>query len=113
MKFSYILELSKKLSDELEIKEIRQLSATLIKNIITKEPYINKYINEISLEMKELIKNNILSTLASPLIEIRKAAALTVAGICKIEIPLGQWINIFDVFISTSQNKRYFFRINY
>lgn len=109
---SFLLEISKKLSDELELKELRQLSAILIKNIINNPSYINQYLYGISLEIKEKIKKNILSTLASPLIDIRKAAALATSSICKIEIPLGQWLNIFEIMISTSQNDNIYIQLS-
>ena len=46
-----------------------------------------------------------MSALASGDIDVRKAAALTIAGICKLEIPKKQYMNIFDILISTSQNE--------
>ena len=60
----FLLLISEKLSDENEKKEIRQLSATLIKNIISNSDYIQKYF-EIPLDIIQKIKNNILSTMAS------------------------------------------------
>ena len=100
----FLIELSKKLSTEQEKKIVRQMSATIIKNLIIKEEYLEKYFN-LSEEIKTLIKNNILSTLASSDIDIRKAAALTVAGICRVEIPKKQWLDIFGILIRTSQNE--------
>ena len=100
----FLLSISQKLSDENERKEIRQLSATLIKNMISNSDYIQKYF-ELPLEKKQKIKENILSTLASSIIEVRKAAALAVAGICRIEMPKKQWSNIFDILCNTSQNQ--------
>ena len=103
--------ISEKLSDEKEPKEIRQLSATLIKNTISNSDYIKKYL-EIPSEKKIFIKNNILSTLASPILDIRKAAALAVAGICKIELPNNQWNNIFDILCNTSQNENLYIQLS-
>ena len=107
----FLLLISEKLSDESEKKEIRQLSATLIKNIISNSDYIQKYF-EIPLDIIQKIKNNILSTLASSIIEIRKAAALAVAGICKIELPQKRWNNIFDILCSTSQNENLYIQLS-
>jgi hypothetical protein len=107
----FLISISEILSDEKERKEIRQLSATLIKNIISNVNYIQKYF-EISPEIKQKIKNNILSTLASSIVEIRKAAALAVAGICKIELPNNQWNNIFDILCNTSQNENLFIQLS-
>ena len=98
----FLFELSKKLSTETEEKKVRQVSATIIK-IINKEEYKEKWFS-LPENIKKSIKDNVLSTLNSNDIDVRKAAALTVAAICKIEIPKGQWLNIFDVLINTSQN---------
>ena len=100
----FLLSISQKLMNENERKEIHQLSATLIKNMISNSDYIQKYF-ELPLEKKQKIKENILSTLASSIIEVRKAAALAVAGICRIEMPKKQWSNIFDILCNTSQNQ--------
>ena len=99
----FLIELSKKISTEQEKKEVRQMSATIIKNILNKPDYSAKWFN-LNEEIKTTVKNNVLSTLASTDINIRKAAAFTVAGICKIEIPKAQWLNIFNVLTTTSQN---------
>ena len=99
----FLIELSKKISTEQEKKPVRQLSATIIKNMLNKDNYSIQWF-KLSDDIKTLVKNNILSTLASSDIDIRKAAAFTVAGICKVEIPQKQWLNIFDVLSSTSQN---------
>ena len=100
----FLLELSKKISTEQEKKIVRQMSAVLIKNMLNKEGYSAQWFN-LNEEVKKLVKNNILSTLASNDIDIRKSAALTVAGICKLEIPAKQWLNIFTTLSSTSQNE--------
>lgn len=99
----FLIELSKKISTEQEKKVVRQMSATLIKNMLNKPEYSSQWF-KLSEEIKTIIKNNILSTLASSDIDIRKAAALTIAGICKVEIPQKQWLNIFIVLSTTSQN---------
>ena len=107
----FLISISERLSDENEKTNIRQLSATLIKNMISKPNYIQKYF-QIPLEPKQNIKNNILSTLASPIIEVRKAAAIAVAGICKIELPNKQWNNIFDILCNTSQNENLYIQLS-
>ena len=98
----FLFELSKRQADEKMIKPIRQLSATLIKNIIkdNQEKWLNLDINS-----KEQIKNNILSTLISPDIDIKKAAGLCISGICKVELPNNQWNNIFENLINAAQNE--------
>ena len=100
----FILELSKILCNEAEQIQVRQISATLIKNIINVQPYNQQWLN-LNNEIRDKIKTNILSTLISPQIDIKKATALCIAGICKIELPKNQWTNIFDVLTNTSQNE--------
>jgi importin subunit beta-1 len=97
----FLIELSKKIATEEEEANVRQVSSTLIKNSIIQ--YAEEWF-KLQDDIKKIIKDNILSTLASKDINIKKAAALSIAGICKIEIPKGQWLNIFDILINTSQN---------
>lgn len=98
---AFLFELSKKFQDEKEESPIRQLSATIIKNKIIeyKETWFNLDEN-----IKEQIKNNILSTLITQNINVKKAAALIIAGICRVELPKNIWTNIFDILINASQN---------
>ena len=99
----FIIELSKKISTESEEKQVRQISATIIKNMVNNIKYIKKWF-ELSENIKKTIKENVLSSLNSNDIDIRKAAALALAGICKVEIPKKQWLNIFDILMNTSLN---------
>lgn len=99
----FLIVLSKKISTEEEDKQVRQMSSTIIKNMVNNSNYTKEWF-QLQEEIKKVIKDNILSTLASKDIDIRKAAALALAGICKIEIPKKQWLNIFDILINTSQN---------
>lgn len=98
----FLIALSKKLSTEKEITSIRQLCATLIKNQILK--YSELWFN-LSSEVTECIKNYVLSTLASNNLNIRKSTAFTIAGICKLEVPRGKWLIIFERLSNTAQNK--------
>lgn len=100
----FILELSKKQADENEKTEIRQLSSTLIKNIINNENYTSSWLN-LDFNLRNQIKTNILSTLISPDINVKKAAGLSIAGICRVELPKNQWNEIFNVLIGAAQNQ--------
>ena len=97
----FLLELSKKQSSDLESNQIRQLCATLIKNIITSSE--NNWLN-LNQDLRNEIKKNILLTLINKDINIKKAAGLCIAGICKVELPRGLWNDIFDILINASQN---------
>ena len=55
-------------------------------------------------EQKNTIKKYILSTLASSDSDIRKAAGLSIAGICKVELPRKEWVEIFEILRGTSIN---------
>jgi hypothetical protein len=71
-------ELAEKLSDENISIEIRQLSASIIRNSIREGDSSNWF--SLNNEIKDLIKTNVLSSLASQHKEIRKSGSLAVAG---------------------------------
>jgi hypothetical protein len=79
--YGNLLELcARELSDEDKTKETRQLSATIIKNMIcNSEEHMHKW-HELSSELKTKIKSYTLSCLASKIKEVRKASGLAVAG---------------------------------
>ncbi len=74
-------ECSRILADESSVKENRQLCATLIKNMILFQAKHQGKWEQLNLELKFSIKNYVISCLASNVKEVRKAAAITVAGI--------------------------------
>jgi hypothetical protein len=59
---------------------IRQLCATLIKNLINYVPKHQGKWTELPIDVKFHIKNNTISCLASDINDIRKASGVTVAG---------------------------------
>ena len=76
-----ILECTKILRDEIIDKSIRQISSILIKNLIlNKTDFKGKWFS-LDKDLKSSIKQNIFSTLACQDFTIRKASALTIAGI--------------------------------
>ena len=76
----FLMSCAKELSDESKISKNRQLAATLIKNMLLNMPNFSGRWEQLPDIDKTNIKNNILFTLASPEKDIRKAAALVVAG---------------------------------
>ena len=98
---AFLFELSKKQANEKESNNVRQLCATLIKNIINSST--DTWLN-LDQNLKEQIKNNILSSLITEDIHIKNATGLCIAGICRVELPRNQWNNIFDILINASQN---------
>ena len=98
---AFIFELSSILANEKEVNNVRQLSATLIKNKIQSSSDMWFNVDE---NLKTQIKNNILATLITTDNIVKKATALCIAGICTVELPNNIWMNIFDTLINTSQN---------
>ena len=80
----FLINVSSKISNEQEEKQVRQISATIIKNIISKSEYTQKWLN-LDEKDKIQIKNHVLSSLASQDIDIRKAAGNVIACFCKFE----------------------------
>lgn len=105
----FLCNLSIKLSNEQIDSKIRQIASTIIKNLVQK--HRQEWVN-LNQELKNKIKEHVLSTLASQSLDIRKAAALTIAGICKIELPLGQWSEIFSVLVTTSNNENLYIQLS-
>lgn len=118
--FSGFLKLcSQELSNETKFIKNRQLAATLIKNMLIHMPnYVGKW-EQLPNSEKDEIKGNILSTLASQEKDIRKAAALVVAGkisvkigICKIELPMKSWPGIIDILVKNCSNENENYRLS-
>ena len=99
------------LTNENENHKIRQLCATIIKNILNKPEYISQW-EKLDGSSKDIIKNKILACLASNSHDIRCATSLVIASICRQEIPKGGWIQIFDILYNTSQLNNNDYRIS-
>jgi importin subunit beta-1 len=87
----FLYNLATVLADEGQATKIRQMASTLIKKLITSSAEC-KAVWQQSLEVasKDQIKNLILSTLATQFKEVRAAAAIVIAGICKVDQPLNE-----------------------
>jgi len=78
--FEFLKQLVSELSDEEKSKENRQLAATIIKNMITYMDSLKNIWLNFPEEKSNFIKNAILSTLASKVKDVRRAAGHTIAG---------------------------------
>jgi hypothetical protein len=115
----FLLECGKELANEGVMKGIRQIAATLIKNLIVISPnHIGKWAL-LPIETKSLIKKTVLSTLASGDKDIRKAAALAVAGkvlnnlgICKLDVPNKEWPEIIKILCDTCLHENRNFKLS-
>jgi len=87
---NFLIQLAEILSNEGVEKGLRQISATIIKNMIAYNSLFSGRYSQLDPDSKIQIKNRVLSTLASSDKDVRKAAALAVVGklnkIFKIEI---------------------------
>ena len=101
---SFLSSCSKELCDESKPKGTRQIASTLIKNMISHTLKYKGLWEGLDRETKMQIKQHVLSTLASSDKDVRKAAGIAVAGICKVELPIGEWTDIIDILCQTSQN---------
>ncbi len=107
----FLCLLSEELSSEDKIKENRQLAASIIKNLIVMHEGMQKEWLLLDETKRSQIKLHILSTLASSQREVRRAAGSTIAGICKIELPLGKWSEIISTLSQNAFNENMNFRL--
>ena len=107
----FLYTLSEELSNEEKLKENRQLAATIIKNLIVIHEGMQKEWQKMAESKQNEIKLRILSSLASTVSQVRKAAGSTIAGICKIELPLGKWPDIILSLVQNSFNENMNFRL--
>jgi hypothetical protein len=77
---AFMLELARELALETRATGVRQLASTLIKNLITNSPANAGKWGLLDQNLRNEIKNTVLSCLASNIKEVRKAAASSVAG---------------------------------
>lgn len=107
-----LLDCAKELAADGENRDNRLLCGTLIKNMIGFIPKHNdKWLN-LNCELKSEIRTNTLSSLASLDKNVRRAAGLAVAGICKIDIPNAEWLDVIDVLINITGHDNEDFRIS-
>ena len=88
--------------------KIRQFSGTFLKYIFTHDIYISLW-NDLTNEQKEIIKTNLMASLASEKQEIRQTSSLAIAALALNEIPKG-W-KVIDVLFNTSHNENDNYRI--
>ena len=108
---NFFLNLSLIICHENEDKILRQISCTIIKSLISKEKYNILWFN-IDENIRNTIKNNLMSTLASNDIDIRKGTGLVISFICKYELPKKLWMNIFDILIGASNNENVYIQLS-
>ena len=87
---------------------VRQFCGTFLKFLFTNDPFISEW-NNLSKEQKEVIKNNLMGSLASELQDTRNTCSLAIAALAKIEMEKG-W-KVIDVLFSASHHENINYRI--
>jgi importin subunit beta-1 len=101
----FLMKLSEELSDENKPTRNRQMASLYFKNSIT----FNEKLQEIWINLDSTVKDNIkllvLSTLASKTKEVRSAAGVVIAGICKVDQPLSEkWPTLIQSLCQNTYN---------
>jgi hypothetical protein len=76
----FMLECARELAQETRSTSTRQLASTLIKNLLHHSPKNSGKWGLLDQNLRNEIKNTVLSCLASEIKDVRKAAASSVAG---------------------------------
>lgn len=84
----------------------RVYAATIIKNFVYYNEKLTAQWHGASDEQREMIKNKILSSLASNSKRVRRAACYTVATIAKIELSKGRWGEVITNLIQNSSHEQ-------
>ena len=98
-----LLSCSEFLNDDSIKLELRQLSSTIICNILKSSQNINKWIL-MNNKLQQNIKNNIFACLGSSNKDLRKAAGRSVTAIAKIELGRGNWTNLISTLTNILNN---------
>lgn len=103
----FLFNLATVLADESQQTKIRQMASTIIKKLlIFSSELINTWKTSLDPSIKQQIKNLVLSTLATQYKEVRSAAALVIATICKNEQPLSEkWPNLIPTLSQSAFNE--------
>ena len=103
----FLYNLASELADESKPTKIRQMAATYIKNSISVASELKDiWVNKLDPSVKDQIKALVLSTLATKFKEVRAAAGLVIAGICRVDMPLSEkWPALVDSLTQSSYNE--------
>ena len=111
----YIVNLSLEMSKSSSPSHVRQLAGILIKNVVnnsTKNPRLDGVWQSMDPQLKTQIRTNTLGTLAAEDKDVRLICSQTVAALACIDIPQGQWLEVFGILITNSTNVNPMFKIS-
>ena len=83
--------------------DVRRYSSVIINICLKGKENEQKYL-QLSREIRDNIKSNILFCLSSEIKEIRKVSASSVTAIAKIEIPIHQWDNLIQILCNATNH---------
>lgn len=106
--FEILSKFSNFIADDSTPNNIRQFCGTFIKHIFSNEKYVSIWYN-FSAEQNNLIKNNILGSLASEKDDTKRTCSMAIAALAKVEIPKG-W-NIIEILCKASDHQNINYRI--
>jgi importin subunit beta-1 len=103
----FLYNLGSELSDESKPVKIRQIAAVYLKNsIVNSNELRDIWVNKLDPNAKNQIKSLVLATLATNFKEVRKAAGIVIAGICKVDLPLNEkWPELINSLCQSSFNE--------
>ena len=99
----FLTQLSSLISQDNIDLNPRKMAGMVIKNLLSRDYYINIW-NQTDDSSKGPIKDNLLATLASQHLDVRKSTATVVAAITKLEFPNGKWKEVIGVLSSACGN---------
>jgi importin subunit beta-1 len=103
----FLYNLGSELSDESKPVKIRQIAAVYLKNSIVNSTELRDiWLNKLDPNAKDHIKSLVLATLATNFKEVRKAAGIVIAGICKVDLPLNEkWPELINSLCQSAFNE--------
>ncbi|EPY37424.1 importin subunit beta-1 [Angomonas deanei] len=106
----FILSVLRVFRDEGNPSPARQMALTLLKNAVA--PSFREVQARKDLEMKwkslpanvrQEVKNEVLTTLGSPNVQVRSAAANLIGSLSRIELPAGEWNDLIDILVRAAE----------
>lgn len=93
------------LINESESLNMRKSSAVLFKNNLNNINISNKWL-DLDSNLRTDIKNNLLTTLGTNNYDLVKLVSACISSITKVEFPLNQWKNIFEVLLNVLNSNK-------
>jgi importin subunit beta-1 len=104
----YLITLVTELANESKPPVARQMAGLLLKNVFNSRDVALKQTlaqqwTQLTDEVKQNIRNQVLQTLHSPTAEVRKTCAQVLAQLASIDLPQGQWVDVVNSLLTNVQ----------